>query len=58
MICRIWHGWTTIENATRYEEIVRGEVIPEIEARAIPGFRSIDVLRRPTPDGFEFATIM
>lgn len=58
MISRIWHGWTTTENAPLYEEIVRGEVIPAIEDRRIPGFLSIDFVRRPVPDGFEFATIM
>ena len=58
MICRIWHGWTTTENSLLYEEIVRGEVIPSIEARRIPGFLSIDLVRRPVPEGFEFATIM
>ena len=58
MICRIWHGWTTTENSHCYEEIVRGEVIPAIEARGIPGFLSIDLVRRPVPGGFEFATIM
>ena len=58
MICRLWRGWTTPVNAPAYEEIVRGEVIPEIEARRIPGFISIDLLRRPVEDGFEFATLM
>jgi heme-degrading monooxygenase HmoA len=58
MICRVWRGWTTPENAAAYEAIVRGEVIPEIEARRIPGFLSIDLMRRPTQDGVEFATIM
>ena len=58
LICRTWHGWTTTENAPLYEEIVRGEVIPAIEARRIPGFLSIDLVRRPVPEGFEFATIM
>ena len=58
MICRIWHGWTTTENSSRYEEIVRGEVIPEIEDQRIPGFLSIDLVRRPVPEGDEFATIM
>ena len=58
MICRIWHGWTTTENGHRYEQIVRGEVIPAIEARRIPGFLSIDLIRRPVADGFEFAAIM
>src|SRR5581483_147552 len=58
LICRIWHGWTNTENGPRYEEIVRGEVIPAIEARRLPGFLSIDLVRRPVPEGFEFATIM
>jgi len=58
MICRIWRGWTSVENGPRYEAIVRGEVIPAIEARRIPGFLSIDLLRRPVPEGFEFMTIM
>jgi heme-degrading monooxygenase HmoA len=58
MICRLWRGWTTAENAPAYEAIVRGEVIPGIEARSIPGFRSIDLMRRPTEDGVEFVTIM
>ena len=58
MICRIWHGWTTQENAAVYEGIVRGEVIPEIEARRIPGFRAIELIRRSLQDGVEFATII
>lgn len=58
MICRLWRGWTTTENAPAYEAIVRGEVIPGIEARGIPGFRSIDLMRRPVADGVEFTTLM
>ena len=42
MICRLWRGWTTPENAPACEDIVR-RVIPEIEARGIPGFLSIDL---------------
>ena len=58
MICRIWRGWTTVDNASRYEAVVRGEVISAIEARHIPGFLSIDLMRREVPEGFEFVTIM
>jgi heme-degrading monooxygenase HmoA len=58
MICRIWRGWTTPENASSYEAIVRGEVIPGIEARTIAGFRSIDLMRREVEGEVEFATIM
>lgn len=58
MICRIWHGYTTHENADAYERVVRGTVIPGIEARAIPGFTSIDLLRRELDDEVQFVTIM
>ena len=58
MFCRLWRGWTTPENAEAYEQIVRGEVIPAIEARAIPGFRHIDLMRREIGDEVEFQTLM
>ena len=38
--------------------IVSGEVIPEIEARHIQGFRHIDLLRRDTGGEVEFTTLM
>lgn len=58
MICRIWRGWTTPENADAYERIVRGEVIPGIEARAIAGFRHIDLMRSAHYGEVEFTTLM
>ena len=58
MICRVWRGWTTKDNADAYEHVVRGEVIPGIEARRIPGFRSIDLVRRERDDDVEFMTLM
>ena len=58
MICRLWRGWTSPENADEYERIVRAEVIPEIEARNIPGFRHIDLIRRDLGGEIEFQTLM
>ena len=58
MICRRWRGWTTKDNADAYERVVRGQVIPGIEARHIPGFRSIDLVRREQADDVEFMTLM
>lgn len=58
MICRLWRGWTSPANAGAYEAVVRGEVIPGIEARAIPGFRRIDLMRRALGDEVEFQTLM
>ena len=58
MICRFWRGWTSSENARAYEALLRGTVIPGIEARAIPGFRHIDMMHRDLEREVEFATIM
>ncbi|MDN3718458.1 MarR family transcriptional regulator [Roseibium salinum] len=58
MIKRIWHGWTTLENAATYLEVLTTQVIPGIEAKNIPGFLGIEVLRRELADEVEFLTIM
>ncbi|MFL6728479.1 MAG: hypothetical protein ACJ8EZ_00935 [Sphingomicrobium sp.] len=58
MICRLWRGWTSPENAGEYERIVRTEVIPGIEARRIPGFRHIDLMKRDLDGEIEFQTLM
>src|SRR5690349_20534111 len=58
MICRLWRSWTTPEDADDYERIVRHEVIPGIEARKIPGFRLMDLMRRDLGGEIEFQTLM
>ncbi len=58
MICRVWRGWTTPQNADAYERIVRLSVIPAIIARRIAGFRHIDLARRAAGHEVEFVTIM
>ena len=57
-IKRIWHGWTTPENADVYEALLRSEVFPSIEAKSIPGYRSMELLRCERDDEVEFITMM
>lgn len=57
-IKRIWHGWTTPENAAAYESLLRAEVFPGIEAKRIPGYRGIELLRLDRGAEVEFVTIM
>ena len=57
-IKRIWHGWTTPDNAEIYENLLHDEVFPSIEAKNISGYRSIELLRRNQGDEVEFITIM
>ena len=58
MIGRIWHGWTTPENADAYEELLRHEIFEGIKGRQIDGFREIQLLRRSLEKEVEFVTIM
>jgi len=58
MISRIWHGWTTPENADAYEELLKGEIFVGIGARRIAGYRGIQLFRRALGDEVEFVTVM
>jgi antibiotic biosynthesis monooxygenase (ABM) superfamily enzyme len=55
---RIWHGWTTPENAGAYQNLLLTEILAGIEAKGIPGYRGIEVLRRDAGDEVEFVTVM
>jgi hypothetical protein len=58
VIARLWHGWTTPENADAYQAYVTGEVLPGIERAIESGYHGAYVFRREVEDGFEFATLL
>jgi antibiotic biosynthesis monooxygenase (ABM) superfamily enzyme len=58
MIFRIWHGWTTPENADIYENLLKEEIFPGIASKNVSGYWGIHLLRRPSGDEVEFITIM
>ncbi len=58
MVSRIWHGWTTPENADAYQHLLLTTVVPGISARQIDGYHGMRVDRRDVPDGVEFVTTM
>ncbi|HEV8214888.1 MAG TPA: hypothetical protein VGP95_03605 [Gemmatimonadaceae bacterium] len=58
MIARIWHGWTTRQNADAYEKLLRTEIFAGIENRRIDGFLGIDLWRRERAEEVEFVTVM
>jgi len=58
MINRIWHGWTTPQNADKYEALLKEEIFIGIQNRHIRGFKDIQLLRRQTDGEVEFITIM
>jgi antibiotic biosynthesis monooxygenase (ABM) superfamily enzyme len=59
MIARIWHGWTSRENAEKYEKLLREEVLLEIAKRAIPGYNGAEIFIREAEDEeMEFITLL
>jgi len=58
MISRIWHGWTTSDNADKYETLLKEEIFVGIQGRHIRGFKNIQLLRRDVGREVEFVTIM
>ena len=56
MISRIWHGWTTPENADKYESLLRADVLPGIHR--IRGYTGAYLMRRDAANNeVEFVTI-
>ena len=58
MISRIWHGWTTPENADAYEELLKREIFIGIKNRKIVGYNGIHLFRRNLHNETEFITLM
>ena len=58
MISRIWHGWTTSENADAYEALLKEEIFVGIGDRQISGYQGIHLFRRNLGDEVEFVTVM
>ena len=56
MISRIWHGWTSVEDANKYESMLRADILPGIHR--IPGYLGAYLLRRDAANKeIEYVTI-
>lgn len=58
MISRIWHGYTTPENADIYESLLKEEIFTGIGNRNIHGYKGIQLFRREVDEEVEFITVM
>ena len=58
MVARIWHGYTTFENADAYENFLKTEFLPSVEAKKIPGYKRFELLRKNETGEIAFITIM
>jgi len=56
MISRIWHGWTKREDADKYEQLLRADVLPGIHR--IRGYMGAYLMRREAANNeIEFVTV-
>ena len=55
MITRMWRGWTRADQAHRYEQHFRSEVM--VTLRQVPGFRGARLLRRTLSEETEFVSL-
>jgi hypothetical protein len=55
MIARHWRGWTKLENADAYEDLLKREVLPGL--KKIDGYRGGYVFRRPSDREVEFVVV-
>ena len=58
MVARIWHAYTSFENAPVFETMLKSEIFPGIRKKGIKGFKDIQLLIRNLDKEVEFITIM
>jgi hypothetical protein len=58
MILRLWRGWTSTENADRYEALIETTIFPGILARSIAGLEGLELFSHPLEAEVEFMTLM
>jgi hypothetical protein len=55
MITRLWHGYTTPENAEAFEVALRQDILPHFDR--VKGFHGIQLLRRDLLHEVEFIAL-
>jgi hypothetical protein len=59
VICRVWHGWTSVANADAYDDYLQQELFPQLQReQAAGGFRGFHLLRRANVNEVEFVTML
>ena len=55
MIARHWRGWTRVENAEAYEELLKSKVLPGL--KKIEGYRGGYIFRSDETEEAEFVVV-
>ena len=57
-IIRTWKGWTTLENASTYEEMLINEVFPGVRQKGVDGLEKVSISTQTKKDEVEFFLIL
>lgn len=57
-IIRTWKGWTTLENAPIYEDMLINEVFPTVKKNGVTGLEKVSISTKKIKDEVEFFLIL
>lgn len=57
-IIRTWKGWTSIENAPIYENMLINEVFPEVKKNGVEGLEKVSISTMEKNDEMEFFLVL
>jgi hypothetical protein len=57
-IIRIWKGWTTLENAPIYENMLINEVFPEVKKKGVTGLEKVSISTKLYQNEVEFFLVL
>ena len=57
-IIRTWKGWTSLENAPVYENMLINEVFPEVKRKGVAGLEKVSISTQQKGDEMEFFLVL
>ncbi|UKM66542.1 antibiotic biosynthesis monooxygenase [Flavobacteriaceae bacterium GSB9] len=57
-IIRTWKGWTTIENAPIYEDMLINEIFPSVKKKGVDGLEKVSISTRQIDAEMEFFLVL
>jgi hypothetical protein len=57
-IIRTWRGWTSLENALIYENMLINEVFPEVKRKGVEGLEKVSISTMQKNDEMEFFLVL
>ena len=57
-IIRTWKGWTTIENAPVYEDMLINEIFPTVKKKGVSGLEKVSISTQNKEDEVEFFLVL